>query len=114
MIGPGGSGPAKKIKFNFSRRLLKKLTPEMSSLPISEWLRKAMWRTTRVNRESFADLPVALFWLRVLIGTITGVIAGALPLTGWSGFILFGVLFGLTILFVGPAYLDVGAYLSFA
>jgi hypothetical protein len=79
-----------------------------SSLPVREWLRKAAVRGARYDKTTFADLPRAVFWLRMVLGVSCGIAAGAAPLTGWSGFILFGATaFGLVMLFLGPAYLDI-------
>jgi hypothetical protein len=78
------------------------------SPPFAEWARKALARGSRYNKRTFPDLPRAIFWLRVSVGILTGLLSGLLPLTGWNGFILFGFgAFVLLSLYLGPQFLDV-------
>ena len=79
-----------------------------SKLPIRTWAAKLSRRGGRFTKSTFEDLPAALLWLRVLIAFGCGLFSGLAPLTGWSGFLLFGVFsVGFVMLLLGPAYLDV-------
>lgn len=78
------------------------------ALPLAQWAVKLTKRGARYTKANFADLPAALLWLRLAIAVVCGVVCGIAPLTGWSGFILFGALaVGAVTLLLGPAYLDI-------
>lgn len=79
-----------------------------TGLPITTWAAKLMLRNARYTKSTFADLPTAVFWLRMAIAVLCGVVSGLAPLTGWSGFVVFGAAaLGAVMLLLGPTWLDV-------
>lgn len=77
-------------------------------LPVSLWALKLSKRGARYTKATFSDLPTALLWLRLAIAVVCGVVCGISPLTGWTGFVIFGVLaVGAVTLLLGPAFLDI-------
>ena len=75
---------------------------------VTTWAAKLSRRNARYTKATFEDLPTAVFWLRVTIAVLCGVVSGLTPLTGWSGFLLFGTAaLGAVMLLLGPTWLDV-------
>jgi len=75
---------------------------------LTTWAVKLMRRNARYTKSTFDDLPTAVFWLRMAIAVLCGVVSGLAPLTGWSGFVVFGAAaLGAVMLLLGPTWLDV-------
>ena len=79
-----------------------------TGLPVTAWAAKLVRRNARYTKSTFEDLPSAVFWLRMAIAVLCGVVSGLAPLTGWSGFVVFGAAaLGAVMLLLGPTWLDV-------